>query len=150
MNKIIIIGTEPPCSRCKLLTAVVSDKVKELNIDAEVRHIVFSSEEAIEFAKSINLVPGTSGAVAKLMNEKIDNAIKIVPDFNSEYNLEYDDYFIANWSYELDEKLRPFEKNAKNVGILMTPSLIINGELKHSGSVPRMAEIENWIKQLQS
>jgi len=30
----------------------------------------------------------------------------------------------------------------------MTPVLIINGEVKHQGSVPEMEKIEQWILEL--
>lgn len=33
-------------------------------------------------------------------------------------------------------------------GILITPALIINGELKSSGSWPTQAQIEQWIREL--
>ena len=149
MNSIIIIGTEPPCPRCKLLAKVVSDKVKELGINAEVKHLIFTDSEAGEFAGQSGLVMGTASSVAKKMNVEIDNSRKIVPNFDSEFNVEYEDYFLTNWSYELDEHLRIYENNAKELGILMTPSLIINGELKHSGSVPRLSQIEAWLLELK-
>lgn len=38
MNKIVIIGVEPPCPRCKLLGNIIDAKVEELNIEAEVSH----------------------------------------------------------------------------------------------------------------
>jgi hypothetical protein len=149
MNSIIIIGTEPPCPRCKLLAKVVSDKIRELVINAEVKHLAYTESEAGEFAGRLGLVSGTASSVAKKMNVEIDNSRKIIPDFDSEFNTEYEDYFITNWSYELDEHLRLFELKAKEEGILMTPSLIINGNLKHSGSVPRLKQLEEWLLELK-
>jgi hypothetical protein len=124
-------------------------KVQELGINAEVRHVVYTDVEAKEFAAELGLEPGTASLVAKRMNVEIDNSKKAIPDLNSEFNIEYEDYFYTNWSYELDEHLRPFEKKAKEVGILMTPSLFINGELKHNGSVPRLSQIEKWLLELK-
>ena len=46
MNKILIIGTQPPCPRCKLLTNVVSEIVKEFGIKAEVIHLSYTDEES--------------------------------------------------------------------------------------------------------
>ena len=149
MNSIIIIGTDPPCPRCKLLTKVVSVKVKELGIKAEVRHLVFTDTESTEFARGLGLETGTASSVAKRMRVEIDNSRRIIPDFNSEFNAEYEDYFFTNWSYELDEHLRLSENTAKEVGILMTPSLIINGVLKHSGSIPRFSLLEAWLLELK-
>ncbi len=150
MNSIIIIGTEPPCPRCKLLEKIVTDKVKELGINAVLNHAVYTDTDAKEFAAGVGLVPGTASSVAKKMNLVIDNSKKIIPDFDSEYNVEYEDYFFTNWSYELDEHLRVYENNAKELGILMTPSLIINGNLKHSGSVPRLSQIEAWLLEINN
>jgi len=149
MNKIQIIGTEPPCARCKLLTNVVKDKVKEFEINAEVKHLVYTDNEAKKIAENFGLGTGTASLVAKIMNIEIDNSKKIIPNFNSEFNTEYEDYFYTNWTYELDEHLRPYEKKAKELGILMTPSLIINGKLMHSGSVPRLFLIEKWLLELK-
>ena len=150
MNTIIIIGTEPPCPRCKLLAKVVTDKVQELGIDAVVKHLVYTDAESKEFAEGLGLETGTASSVAKRMNVEINNSRKLVPDFDSEYNTEYEDYFFTNWSYELDEHLRLFENKAKEEGILMTPSLIINGELKHSGSVPRLSQLEGWLLEFKT
>jgi hypothetical protein len=149
MNTIIIIGTDPPCPRCKLLTKFVSVKVKELGINAAVRHLVYTDAESKTFAEGLGLETGTASSVAKRMNVVIDNSRKLILDFDSEFNVEYEDYFFTNWSYELDEHLRVFENTAKEVGILMTPSLIINGVLKHSGSVPRFSQLEAWLLELK-
>jgi hypothetical protein len=111
--------------------------------------LTYTDIEAREFAEKLGLETGTASHVAKKMNVEIDNSKKIIPDLNSEFNIEYDDYFYTNWSYELDEHLRLYENTAKEVGILMTPSLIINGILKHSGSVPRLSQIEEWLLELK-
>ncbi len=150
-HKIIIVGVQPPCTRCKLLGKVVDEKVKELHIDAEVRHLNYNGTEVKEFAQSIGLESGTAKDVAKRIHLEIDvnkmnevlNTKTIKPD------CEYKDYNDCNWSYELDELLRPFENSAKEAGILMTPVLIINGELKHQGSVPQLRKINEWLLNLK-
>jgi len=149
MNSIIIIGTEPPCPRCKLLTRIVSDKVKEFEINAELHHLAYTDSGAIAFAGQLGLETGTASSVAKKMNVEIDNSRRISPDLNSDFNTEYEDYFATNWSYELDEHLRLYENKAREMGVLMTPTLIINGDLKHSGSVPRFSQIEEWLLELK-
>jgi hypothetical protein len=45
--------------------------------------------------------------------------------------------------------LRLFENRAKEVDIMMTPVLIINGELKHQGSVPSLSRINEWLIELK-
>jgi hypothetical protein len=67
MHKIIIIGTTPPCPRCKLLTEIVTVKKKLLKLDADVRHIPYTSEEAAKLAGKVGMIPGTATDVAKLI-----------------------------------------------------------------------------------
>jgi len=150
MNKIVIIGVEPPCPRCKLLGNIIDAKVKELNIEAEVFHWAYSTPEARKMANSFGLVPGTAKDVSVKIQVPIDsekvgmakNSRTIHPDY------DFQAYNNCNWTFELDEALRIFEYRAKEVGIMMTPVLIINGELKHQGSVPSLSKINKWLLEL--
>ena len=140
MHSIIIIGTLPPCPRCKLLTEVVMKKSKALELDADIKHISYASEEAAEYASKVGLVPGTAKDVAKILGKEInlENMPKasqfpelghlksLDSDFKPYENLFKEVYILDNW-------LRPFENQAKEVGILMTPVLIINGVIKYQG-----------------
>ena len=151
MNKILIIGTQPPCPRCKLLTNVVKEKVKELDIEAEVKHLSYSDEESKVFAKSLGLEAGTAKDVAKRLGmlidiEKISN---LVQNDKLEENNEYKDYNNSDWKFELDEFLRPYENKAIEAGVLMTPVLVINNEVKHQGSIPRIKKVEEWLFELK-
>jgi hypothetical protein len=51
----------------------------------------------------------------------------------------------ATWSPQLDEALRCCEEIAKDVGIMMTPVLVIDGEVKHLGSVSSRQQIRNCL-----
>ncbi len=149
MKEIIIIGTEPPCPRCGLLTKVVYEKVKELHVSAIVEHISYTSEKAVKFAKRIGLTTGTAKDVALKLGEQIDKTrlAHIITNSCSSSSSDFKDYNEFKWSPELDIFLRPFQEKAKEVGILMTPILIIDNDLKHAGSVPELAKIESWIKE---
>ena len=147
MHTITIIGTHPPCPRCSLLTLVFADKIKQMKLDAELIHLGFKDKEAIDIAEKFGLKPGTSGMVAQIIQKPMDPTRKFEPDDELINNEEYSNY-LTNWSFELDESLREYELKAREVGILMTPTVIINGELKHSGSVPRLAIIEKWLEEL--
>lgn len=151
MHSIIIIGVHPPCPRCKLLGKVVDEKIKEFGINADVKHLGYTDIEAKEFAKSIGLEPGTAKDVAKRIHTEIDsNKIQeIINSKHSNPDCEYNVYNDCNWSIKIDELLRPFENRAKEAGILMTPILIINGELKHQGSVPNLSKINEWLLELR-
>jgi uncharacterized protein (UPF0297 family) len=47
---------------------------------------------------------------------------------------------------EIQEKLTPLTKKAEEKGYLMTPVLIINGQVKASGYVPKKEKIREWVK----
>lgn len=151
MNKIVIIGLEPPCSRCKLLGNVIDAKVEKLKIEAEVIHLAYTNTEARRIANSFGLISGTAKDVSGKIEVPIDSekislaksAKTIHPDY------DFRAYNNCNWTFELDEALRIFENQAKDVGIMMTPVLIINGELKHQGSVPSLSKINEWLSELK-
>jgi hypothetical protein len=126
--------------------------VKEFGINAEVRHLAYSDEESKIFAKSIGLETGTAKDVSKRIGKVIESEkiSRLIQNYELQENKEYENFNDSNWSYELDEFLRPFEQEAKSVGILMTPILIINGELKHNGSLPRIKRLEEWILELKN
>lgn len=151
MHTIIIIGVDPPCPRCKLLGNVIDAKVKEMKINANVKHWVYTDTEAKEFAQSIGLTTGTAKNVAISLNEVIDNTrlSAIINNKALAMNTEFGEYNNCNWSPDLDEFLRPFQLRAKESGILMTPVLIINGVVKHQGSVPALSKIIEWLSKLK-
>lgn len=154
MDQIIIIGTQPPCPRCKLLTEVVTRKAETLGLKAEIRHIAYTSPEASDIAAAAGLVPGTAKDVAKKAGLEIrwDDAAEIPQIFKSQIeNLDQDLKPYTQLFREvavLDHTLRPFENMAEDLGILMTPVLIINGQVKHRGSVPWVSDIINWLNEL--
>lgn len=43
------------------------------------------------------------------------------------------------------EKVTDFNKFAE-LGVMLTPALIINGELKSSGKIPTKSTLEHWLK----
>ncbi|NDL67526.1 thioredoxin family protein [Anaerotalea alkaliphila] len=154
MNRIVIIGTQPACPRCRLLTAVVSEKVKDMELDAEVRHMAYSSEEAVAIAKKAGLTPGTAKDVARILDRKVD-----LHDKEAERDLETLDLTglephlqpLAQLMREvwiLDHRLRFFENKAQEAGILMTPVLVVNGKILHQGSMPGLDKIGAWLSEL--
>jgi hypothetical protein len=51
----------------------------------------------------------------------------------------------TRWSPKMDELLRPYQLKAESVGMLMTPILVVFGEMKHHGSVPSIEQIKSWL-----
>ncbi len=151
MNSIIIIGVQPPCPRCKLLGNVIDAKVNELQIDAEVRHFAYTDPEAKKIAQSFGLETGTANDVSRKIHLEIDSQRVSMAKYNKTIHPDFDfeSYNDCNWTFELDEALRPVEHQAREAGIMMTPALIINGELKHQGSVPSFSKINEWLSDLK-
>ena len=156
MHQIIVIGTVPPCPRCRLLTEIVTSKVKELGLNAEARHLSFQSEEASQLAGKAGLTPGTAKDVSRILGRdiNIENMPKAANEAELDFvqNLQLDLKLLESLFREvniLDHWLRPFENAARDTGILMTPVLIIDDTIKHSGSVPAMASIDEWLSALK-
>ncbi len=150
-DSIVVVGTHPPCSRCRLLSNVVAAVAAEFGLDASVKHLSYTSEEARGYAIRNGLVPGTAKDVSMATGIEIDhNALAdflsaSAPDDGGEFG-KYND---CGWTIGLDEMLRPLEKIAKEAGIMMTPALIINGTIKHQGSMPALPEIRKWLMELK-
>jgi len=147
MDKIVIIGTEPPCPRCGLLTNTIKAKIKELKMEAEVTHLSYEDEEAVEMAAALKMKPGTAKDVAKQLNLEMDmqGLAEILKEKTSADTSEYNQWNDCNWSPELDDFLRPYQERAKEAGILMTPVLIINNKIMHQGSLPPLKQVEEWL-----
>ncbi|MBR9980606.1 MAG: thioredoxin family protein [Desulfatitalea sp.] len=149
-----VIGTDPPCPRCDYLSRMVQDIVNTEGIPQSVRHISYASDEALYFAKSLGLTPGTAKDVARIsgisvdwdaVQESIDDQKKLDGDA-AEANCC--SVIADRWSPSLDELLRPCELEAPAAGILMTPVLIMNGCLLHSGSVPTYDQAKSWLRKM--
>lgn len=156
MHEILIIGTVPPCPRCKLLTGLEREMVKEMKLDAEVRHIAYTDPEAEKIGRTMGLTPGTAKEVAKVLGEdvaldKMPKASEVSPPAflqNVDPYLKQFEQLFREVNI-LDDWLRSFEDRAKDAGILMTPVLMVDGEMLHNGSVPEPERIRQWLSQLQ-
>jgi hypothetical protein len=152
-EEIWIIGTDPPCPRCGYLTKMTHQVINELGLSLRVRHLAFTDPEAREFASSLGLTPGTAKDVAKLISVNVDweRVYELTtPQEGSEKQVDVQTCCgpeAVGWTPELDEILRPCEEAAVGAGILMTPVLVVAGELKHKGSVPRAERVQSWIEQ---
>jgi hypothetical protein len=153
-NEIWVIGTDPPCPRCDYLTRMVNDLVvNELHLPVKLKHIAYTSSEAKKFAASLGLEPGTAKDVAGLVEtginwDKVHRLIDVPPNSSmKDSQCSCCQSVGAKWTPELDEALRPCQMKAVEVGIMMTPVLVIAGELKHQGSVPTREQVRMWINQ---
>jgi len=125
--EIIIIGTEPPCPRCRETYERVKTVAKEIASQPSIRKIVYSSEEAQHFGKV-----ETAHEVAEWAGFEIDWE-------------EVRKLASGEWTKALDDFLMPLAEEAKRQGWIMTPVVVIDGIVVHFGHVPEMDKIRSWF-----
>lgn len=153
-NNIMVIGTVPPCPRCRLLTEILTSEVKVLGIDAEIRHISYTSDEALVIAEKLGLKPGTAKEVADKLGVGLNTTSANVIEVQA---LQWDDKKNKHLAHLkslfkevniLDNRLRFLEDAAEDNGILMTPVFMINGRVLYKGSVPNIDFIVKALSEL--
>ena len=112
--KILVIGTDPPCVRCRRTSELAREVAQQLAPEVEVEHVSLDSEEARKYGKV-----GTAHDIAELAQV---------------------------WSKELDSELMPYKDKAEEMGYLMTPVLVVNGQVKATGFVPDKEKIREWVE----
>lgn len=147
-KEVWIIGVDPPCPRCDLTKQRAERLARELGGVATLRDLVFNSSEARAFAQSIGKELGTAKHVAEKAGlamdwERVSAVVRNPPTRPS----DWEDLTgpAKRWSPEMDEALRPCQERADAVGILMTPVLVIDGEVKQHGSVPSIEDLRFWL-----
>ena len=151
-DEIWIIGTDPPCPRCHHLNEMVHESAGELGLSVRIRHLSYTDEEAVAFASGMGLKPGTAKDVAREGDIPMDwqrvHRLASVPAGGIEK--EHGNVCcpsVAPWTPELDEILRPCEERARDLGIMMTPVLVLSGSLRHQGSVPQREQVKRWLAE---
>lgn len=147
-NEIWIIGVNPPCPRCDLTRQRVERLVNEMDLPINVRHLVYNDPDSLQFAESIGKELGTAKHVATKAGIKM--AMDKVPSKKKDVQVlpEDCDKIVGparRWSPDLDENLRPFQVKAASVGMLMTPIIVVSGEVAHHGRVPSIEQIRSWL-----
>jgi predicted DsbA family dithiol-disulfide isomerase len=115
---ITIIGVEPPCPRCRLLHGLMLEAVRELGVKADVKKIACSSNEAQTFGRI-----GSAHDIAQWAGIDVD--------WDAVHRLAG-----QGWSQALDDMLMPCKHKADAEGWLMTPVLLIDGQVACMGYVP--------------
>jgi predicted DsbA family dithiol-disulfide isomerase len=124
--EIVVIGVEPPCPRCAKVYEMAKTLGKERN-DISVRKITWDSEEAQKYGK-------------------VTTGHHIAEEYNVEVRWEeMKDLVSGEWKPKLDELLMPLKRKADEVGILMTPVVIIDGKVAFMGYVPPREELMGKI-----
>ncbi len=142
----MVIGTEPPCPRCDLLGRLVEEAAGS-DMKVTLHHCAFDSNEARSFGRDAGFKTGTAKHVAKEAG--------ITMDWDAVYEMIEREKRAAGpdcrpadaWTPELDSALAPCQAAAESVGYLMTPILVVDGRVKHHGSVPEKAQIAQWLSE---
>ncbi len=148
-KEVWIIGVDPPCPRCDLTKQRVRRLTRELGTAPTVRNLVFSSPEARAFARSIGKELGTAKHVAEKAGlamdwDRVSSVVKDPPSRPPDWESLIPGP-AKKWSPEMDEALRPCQEHADSVGMLMTPVLVVDGEVKQHGSVPSIENLRLWL-----
>jgi len=147
-KEIWIIGVDPPCPRCDLTRQRVERLAKDMGMPVNIKNLIYTDQEAREFAASIGKETGTAKDVVKKAGVEMDwNQVTAVyknPPSHPE-DIDLIDGPAKHWSLEFDEALRPCQEKADSVGILMTPIVVVENEVKHHGSVPSIEQLRSWL-----
>jgi len=153
-DEIWVIGTNPPCPRCDYLSHMLHELVTELDLPLRIRHLAYTDTEAVEFARSLGLEPGTAKEVAARAGIDMDwdGIYRLIEQSGEPLSDSGTETCCpagpgAKWTPELDEALRPCEEKAAGVGIMMTPVLILAGRMVHQGSVPSRDQVRSRLEE---
>jgi protein-disulfide isomerase len=148
-KEILVIGVDPPCPRCSLILQRVQRVVQEEGLLFEIRHTAYTSDDAKKFARSMGKDIGTAKQVAEKVGVALDwnrvHSIVAKPPTRAT-DFQMISGIAQQWSPDLDKALEPMQEMAGKVDMLMTPVLIIEGKVRHHGSVPSVEQIRMWLK----
>lgn len=142
--EIVVIGTEPPCIRCHTTFKRAREVAQQFSGDIEVKKAAIHTEEAEKYGKvEAGHGIGEAGNI-KPDVEKMGRLMRELEELKT--NEEKNESLIDVKLKELDVVLQPVKEKAKALGYLMTPVLIVNGQVKSADYVPSKEEIRAWIE----
>ena len=142
--EILVIGTNPPCIRCQTTFKRAQEIARKFPIPIEVRKVDIHSEEAEKYGK---VEGGHDIAEAGKVKPDIENMRRLLGEINQlAVDEEKNESLIDTKLKELEKVLQPVKNKAKELGYLMTPVMVINGQVKSMDYVPSKEEIQAWIE----
>jgi hypothetical protein len=142
--EIVVIGTEPPCIRCHTTFKRAREVVRQFSQNIEVKKAAIHTGEAEKYGK----VEAGHG-IGEAGNVKPDVEImgKLLRELEDlKVDEERNESLIDAKLKDLEKVLAPVKDKAKELGFLMTPVLIVNGQVKSADYVPSKEEIQAWIE----
>jgi hypothetical protein len=142
--EIVVIGTEPPCVRCQTTYKRAKEVAQQLPGEIEVRKVAIHSAEAEKYGK---VESGHGIAEDGNIQPDVDSMKKLLEELDKlTSNEEENENLIDARLQELEKVLTPIQDKAKELGYLMTPVLVVNGQVKSMNHVPSKEEIQGWIE----
>ena len=142
--EIVVIGTEPPCIRCHTTFKRAREVAQRFSQDIEVKKAAIHTKEAEKYGNAEGgHIIGEVGKV-KPDFEKMGELLKELDALKVDETKN--ERLIDAMLKELEKVLEPVKKKAKELGYLMTPVLVINGQVKSMDYVPSKEEIQGWIE----
>jgi hypothetical protein len=142
--EIIVIGTEPPCIRCATTYKRAQEVARQYPDDIKVKKVAIHSEEAARYGK---VESGHGISEAGKVKQDIEGMKRVMGEINELVKDEVkNEKQIDAKLKDLDKVLAPVKEKARELGYLMTPVLIVNGQVKSMDYVPSKEEIQAWIE----
>jgi hypothetical protein len=142
--EIVVIGTEPPCVRCLTTFKRAQEVAQKFPLEIAVKKIAIHTAEAKKYGK---VESGHEISQAARITPDIANMRKVLEEINElTANEAKNESLIDAKLKELETVLQPIKDKAKELGYLMTPVLVVNGQIKSMDYVPSKEEIQGWIE----
>jgi hypothetical protein len=142
--EIIVIGTEPPCIRCHTTFKRAEEVAQHFPGNIEVKKVAIHSREAEAYGK---VEAGHGIEMAGSVKPDRESMIKLMRELDElKADEAKNESLIDARLKDLEKVLAPVKDKAKELGILMTPVLAINGRVKSMDYVPSKEEIKAWIE----
>ena len=142
--EIVVIGTEPPCIRCHTTFKRAKEVAGQFSKKIEVKKLAIHTKEAEKYGK---VEAGHGIEMAGQVKPDHEKMIKLMRELDElKADEEKNERLIDAKLKELEKVLAPVKEKAKELGYLMTPVLVINGQVKSMDYVPSKEEIRAWIE----
>ena len=142
--EIIVIGTEPPCIRCHTTFKRASEVSEQFSQEIVVRKIAIHSAEAEKYGK---VEAGHGIQEASNVKPNFEKMVKLLKELDElKLNEDENESLIDARLKDLEAVLAPVKEKAREMGYLMTPVLVIDGQVKSMDYVPSKEEIMAWIE----
>jgi hypothetical protein len=142
--EIVVIGTEPPCVRCLTTFNRAKELARQFPGEIEVRKVAIHSGEAEKYGKVESGHGIAEAGNIKPDTESMGRLLREIEELTA-YE-EKNESLIEAKLKELEKILNPLKDKAKELGYLMTPVLVVNGQVKSMNHVPSKEEIQGWIE----